>query len=195
MRLFGRAAVRAGLPLRYTEGFNPQVRVLLPLPRPVGMAADDEVLILELASEVAGETILERLAAQVPAGVEIRSGAVLEGRHLPRARSATYELEASGPMASGLPARIDALLSREQVIVERRRADGTPVKEIDIRPYLLELRHEGEHLLMRLGIDPRGTARVEEVLRSLGLGPEPLLQRVRRRATEWVPPLPVAGPA
>ena len=44
LSLFQRACVRAGIDLCYSQGFNPRPKLSLPLPRPVGVESDDELL-------------------------------------------------------------------------------------------------------------------------------------------------------
>ena len=51
VRLLERACVRAGLRLRYSEGFNPHPKLSLPLPRPVGVESDEELLCLWVEQE------------------------------------------------------------------------------------------------------------------------------------------------
>lgn len=48
VRVFERGCARARVPVKYTQGFNPHAKLSLPLPRPVGVASDDELLILRL---------------------------------------------------------------------------------------------------------------------------------------------------
>ena len=52
LRLFRRALARAEVPVRLTQGFNPHPRMSLPLPRPVGMASEAEVLMIETERDV-----------------------------------------------------------------------------------------------------------------------------------------------
>jgi hypothetical protein len=46
LRVLQRACVRAGINLQYSRGFNPRPKMSLPLPRPVGVESDDELLTL-----------------------------------------------------------------------------------------------------------------------------------------------------
>ena len=50
LRLFQRAFNRAGIPIRFSEGFNPRPRISIAMPRPVGVESCDELLVIELAS-------------------------------------------------------------------------------------------------------------------------------------------------
>ena len=40
--------IRAGIEVRYSEGFNPRIKMSLPFPRSVGIEADDELLCVSL---------------------------------------------------------------------------------------------------------------------------------------------------
>ena len=64
-RVLQRACVRAAVPVRYSEGFNPHPRLSLPLPRPVGVESEDELLVVRLCEdrENAAESRAEREAA------------------------------------------------------------------------------------------------------------------------------------
>ena len=62
MRLFRRAVVRAGLPVSYSQGFNPHARISAPLPRPVGMASQAELVMVWMTEPVELDAALERLA-------------------------------------------------------------------------------------------------------------------------------------
>ena len=48
LMVFRRACIRAGIKIQYSQGFNPRPRLSLPLPRPVGVASDDELLCLRV---------------------------------------------------------------------------------------------------------------------------------------------------
>lgn len=72
MRLWERALRRAGLPLRYSQGYHPHPRLSLALPLAVGMTAEAEHLEVEFLSPIPVEVIQERLSPQLPAGLSLR---------------------------------------------------------------------------------------------------------------------------
>lgn len=72
MRLWERALRRAGLPLRYSQGYHPHPRLSLALPLAVGMTAEAEWLEVEFLSPVLTEVVRERLTPQLPAGLSLR---------------------------------------------------------------------------------------------------------------------------
>ena len=70
MRTLQRVFFRAGLPLRYSEGFNPHARISIVLPLSVGTASRCEYLDFWLTEDVPLETIPARLNASMPEGQE-----------------------------------------------------------------------------------------------------------------------------
>ncbi len=66
-----RAVVRSGLPVYYTEGFNPIPKLVFATPLSVGCGGDAEVLDLRMMRTVANAEIMEKLSAVMPNGIEI----------------------------------------------------------------------------------------------------------------------------
>jgi len=172
MRAFERALRRAGLPLLMTEGYNPRPRLSFPLSLGVGTEGSDEVMEFELADWVPASDVRTRLAAQLPPDLELKSleltrpgrrVRVVETRHVVR------------PYASQqADCRIDSkalrdLLDRAEILVTRRRKGR--LKEVNIRPFVMDLRLEGNAILMTFRVGPEGTARPEEILAALGVPP------------------------
>lgn len=193
MRLFARALTRAKLPVRYSEGFNPHPRISLPLPRSVGMATDDDLLVVELTEDVSATDATQRLGGQLPAGLALRGGVLLHDAAVPQPKRVEYLAAFVGDAPADLADRARALLVRTDAIVERRRADGAFVKSIDIRPFIDDLQVREDGVWMRLRLDERGTAKAEEVLRCLSADEMAPAHRIRRIAVEWDPPLPASA--
>ena len=96
LRLFRRALARANVPVRFTEGFNPHPRISLPLPRPVGMASDAEVLVIETVSDIDPDGTLVRLATQTPDDLHMVSVRRRESKAAMQPTSVTYRLDVEG---------------------------------------------------------------------------------------------------
>ncbi len=69
--VFEKALRRTKLPLRFTRGFHPQMRLVFSPPLPVGIASEAELADVFLNEEVEPNKILDRLRAEVPEGLEI----------------------------------------------------------------------------------------------------------------------------
>lgn len=64
-RTFGRVLVRAGLPLWYTKGFNPHIKMVFGMPLPVGCESECEFLDVRLEREMTCDEVKRRLNAEL----------------------------------------------------------------------------------------------------------------------------------
>ena len=71
LRLFQRACRRADLPLVFTEGFNPRPRIKIEPALKLGLESNDLRVEMILSGEVSPKDVEERLASELPDGVEI----------------------------------------------------------------------------------------------------------------------------
>jgi len=71
MRTFGRAARRAGIPIRYSQGFHPQPRLRIAWALPVGVCGEAEWGEMELERRGPLSEIEEGLNRYLPAGLEL----------------------------------------------------------------------------------------------------------------------------
>jgi radical SAM-linked protein len=168
LRLFERALARAGISVRYSEGFNPKPRLRIALPRSVGVASKDELLLVELASEATPDEVLRSLKPEMPPSLELSTVELLDDgdRRLPC--EVWYSLAVDGPLRESLTHAASRLLSQEHVLL-RRSAPGAPSKSVDIRPYISTIEIGHDRVTWSQKITPEGTARPGEVLEQLGL--------------------------
>lgn len=173
MRLFERAAVRAQLPLRWSGGFNPRPRLSLPLPRPVGVAGEDELLVLELeergdATGVDGRQASGEVSARdqqrpshdsqcPPAELccllarlapqlpgDVRLLEARPVRSVPQAELAVYRLIVPDADGEAISRRVAGVLSADTCVVMRQTDAEGGGRTVDIRPYVAELWWAGE---------------------------------------------------
>lgn len=185
MRLFRRALARAGLPVRYSEGFNPHPRLTIALPRPVGVASSAELLVVGLTSEVAPSDAMARLAPQLPVGITLMSAEVLADgdRRLPC--EARYTLIVEPELAPTVSVAIEKFLASDTVLVERTIKKTAYKKTVDIRQYVLAIEINDDRLTWTQSITLTGTARLNELLDALGLPSRDHLHRLHRQVVRY----------
>lgn len=71
MRTLTRAFMRAGLRLKYSEGFNPHPNISIALPLSVGCESNCEIMDFKLTEEREAAEIGGLLSAQLPEGIEV----------------------------------------------------------------------------------------------------------------------------
>ncbi len=185
MRLFERALSRAQLPVRFSEGFNPRPRMSLPLPRPVGVAALADVLVVELREAVDASEALARLRQQMPAGLVLLDAFHLQPERKLHPERVDYEVDLPEGLAPAVRQAVERVLSSDRWIVERTDRRGNPLRSIDIRPLLVEVSVEPGVLRWSCRVPDTGSARPGEWLLAFGLDPAEWLHRVRRTAVAW----------
>ena len=195
LRALELAAVRAQLPLKYSQGFNPHPLVSLPAPRPVGVASRAELLVMALDQPCRAEDVLAGLAAQAPRGIDFHQAEVLRSNRVPRPVRASYVLPLDSADAERVQARLTELRHAPTWPVERRihpkgRRETAAVRTLDVKPMIAEPAVEGGCL--RWSTVPHGDtwARPGDLLRLLGLDERAALAQVVRTAVDYA-----AGPA
>ena len=194
-RVFQRACARASIPVRYSEGFNPHPRLSLPLPRPVGVESEDELLVARLCEAATGPSSADRaeqetammqaLAEQLPEGIEVLSVTLAASNASFQPRSAEYVLPIGIAVDPGLAQRIAGVMAREHCMVERASSDRKAARCIDVRPFLRSIRLEPGKLIVEHTTGEAGSIRVDEILRLLDLRMEDLAGPVRRGHVVW----------
>jgi len=168
LRMLRRALVRAGWPLRYSQGFNPAPRLRVLLPRSVGMASDCQLATVELREVRPVGELEKSLSATLPAGCRLRR-LFAAAQATPQPYRAVYRIE---------------LEPQELVAVAQATQSGGSAPP-GARPYLEELLLEGQVLRVGFRYVEGRTARLTEVLIALGLDPARCVSRVRRVDVAW----------
>jgi radical SAM-linked protein len=178
VRTWERALRRAGVPLAYSEGFNPQAKLQFASALPLGATSREEIVDVMLTDAVETQAFWEQVTAQLPAGLSLvrieeapLKTKALQG--LLRTTEWQADVQTSIPPAE-LSRRVDTLLASETWPSSRQRKGR--VRHYDLRPLVLALRYEGpvsgewQRLAMTLRSEPAATGRPDAVLEALDLG-------------------------
>ena len=185
VRMMTRALARAGLPVAYSQGFNPHVRMALLLPRPVGLATDGDLAVVHLSNPHDPNHIASRLRAQLPEDALLLGVQSLENCRQPALTSVTYELELGAEASVDLPSLIRNFLDSNSVVVQRQDRLGQKKPPLDIRPLVQEIKFENDTLTFLTRFVDDRTATPRDVLSVLSLPWEDLRHRMRRRNIGW----------
>jgi len=172
MRIWERAARRAGLPLAYSSGFHPHPRLQVAAALPVGFAAREEMVDLHMTEPVDPQVARAALARTMPQGLTILQLEEADPAEPPlptRLRGAEYSVTVeTQETAAEIERRVQRLLEAESLPRQRRG------RSYDLRPLVQRLQVKGKQageiaLEMILTARPGATGRPEEVLDALGL--------------------------
>ncbi len=196
-RSWERALRRAGLPVAYSQGFNPQLRIQFASALPVGCSGAAEVADLWLDEPVAPLEFTARVQAQLPAGVRVFDAHEV-ALDLPSLQSQMQQAEyliqvdvTDTPV--DVPAAVVAFLAAPEVTRLRTR-DGKPY---NLRALVDDLQVQATtddgwvQLFARLASRPSATGRPDELLDALGLGDLP--RRIERTRLIFAEPGMTSG--
>lgn len=183
-RTFIRALRRAGLPLVFSQGFNPQPRLSFAAPLAVGIESIGEYLEFDLTSHWDSNELASALNRQLPPELAVRSVQETDPGApflTSRVEAALYIAFFSGPVTE-LASAVQSL--EDAVVLEVERKGKNSSKRVNIKPFIFNLylqKTVGESkLFMFLAAGNQGGARPDEVLKLLPLCNG--LIRVRRLA-------------
>ena len=147
---------RSGLPIWYTEGFNPHPHYPFALALSLGFESSCEILDFNITDDnMSMDEIRDRLNAVMPEGMRIVSVAPQKLKITAIAK-AEYSFELVSADSAKLSADIDTLLGGDSILIEKKTKRG--VKEVDIKPDMEIVSRETDgdsvKIVMRL---PAGT--------------------------------------
>ena len=183
-RTLQRSFRRAGLPLAYSQGFNPHPQLSFATAAATGMSSDCEWFEVQLYEDVSPDAFVSRANAAMPEGMSV-SDAFVEpegfGSLSAKLSAAEYRVTLNFFTAVDeqlLQTTLGDFLSGE-IIIQKRTKSG--VRPVDMRPYILEVSVEqvgdGRAVLHVLGkLQADGGLRVNSVI-------DALLERLDAQAT------------
>ena len=190
MRAFQRALLRAALPVRLTQGFNPRPRIIFPVALEVGIASLDEVAELELTQWLPPDNLKDRLENRLPPGIRILR--VEELPPNPRVRlplRLEYRIHLKEAGISLTAERLSAFLQKDQLPYRRIRPDKPPLERervVDLKPFLASVAVVDGDLDVAVDPSTGGNARPLEVLSLLLERPLEELRGIRVTKTKMI---------
>lgn len=167
MRAMQRALRRSGLPLRYSQGFNPHILLSFAAPLSVGVEGLREVMEVPLAEPVTEIDFLEALNAALPPLMRCLSARLVEDSQpamMALCAAADYlisPLEDARALKDALP----AFLAQPAIQAQRRSKKG--LVAVDLRPLIHSAVATEEGIDVVLALQEKGTCKPELFLSSL----------------------------
>ncbi|HEY0388474.1 MAG TPA: TIGR03936 family radical SAM-associated protein [Gaiellales bacterium] len=171
---------RAGYQVALSRGMRPRPVIALALPRAVGVESEGELADVELTSDPAPAELRERLAPQLPAGLELLGVEPAEGKQAAsRVRAVHYQIEAGAGL--DWDDAVVRYLAADEALVTRtapKKAD----KRVDVRRFCTAVEPTPGGLHAEIELTDAGTARPEEVANAVAatIGATPTITRIVR---------------
>ena len=183
-RFFQRALNRTGLPIAWTQGFNPHPILSFGSALALGWTSEYEILDVKLSAPMGRRRTENAMRAALPVDLPVLEVRMVDDRHpapMALVRASDYEITLSGETAAATLAAAEEFLRRDSVMAVRKTKSGE--REVDIRPMALLLEREGDVLSARLMLTEKDTLKPDLLVRALAeiAGAEVPEMRIHRR--------------
>ncbi len=148
-RTFGRAVIRAGVPIWYTEGFNPKPRLAFSTPLSVGCESDYELLDFRIVRNVDFDRLKDALNGALPAELAV-SDVYVPQRKFTDIAYAVYKIGIAEHEAEQKAGPVRELLSRPEIVVYKRSKSGD--KDTNIAPMIKNFQVTAEERKVQLTV-------------------------------------------
>jgi len=171
---------RAGYQVALSRGMKPRPVIALALPRAVGVESEGELADVQLTSDPDPAELRERLAPQLPAGLDLLAVEPAEGKQAAsRVRAVRYLIETADDLDWDEAAARYADAGEAVVI---RTAPNKPDKRVGVRRFCGHVQPVPAGLEADIELTDAGTARPEEVATAVAatIGATPTITRIVR---------------
>lgn len=158
LRTMQRAIKRSGIPVWYSQGYNPHIYLNFPLALSLGVTSRTEYMDFAVVEECDNDEILDKLNAVMPEGLKIISVSepVYANKEIGFAEyTIKFRSEKSAECMKNL---LDKMMSMDAIEIDKRSKSKGTIK-LDIKPHLniLDQRIENETLVVEIRL-PSGLA-------------------------------------
>ena len=160
---------RSGLPVAYSQGFNPHILITFASALSTGACGKREIMDVTMAEDTDAEEFLTRMNRAMPPEMQLSEARAVDQRHpslMGMVRAAVYDLTIRDEeQGAKLVAAIPEMMSKEQVTAMRKTK--TKLTEVDIKPLILEIHGEGNHIRAALVLNERESCKPQMLLDAL----------------------------
>ena len=134
-RTMQRALKRAGIPVWYTEGFNPHAYIMFPLALSLGVESKCEIMDLGITEDISFDEIKSRLNNVLPEGLKIYSVALQQKKHTEIAFSEYKISLCSECSGTELGEKFNDFMNLDKIEIEKK-TKKKGISLIDIKPFI-----------------------------------------------------------
>ena len=177
-RAVQRGLRRSGLPVAYSNGFNPHILVSFASALSTGAAGLREIMDVKMAQEVTPEEFLTRMNTAMPPEMQLKQARAVDDRYpalMASLRAGMYEIILRDEaLAQVLIPAIGPMMAQPEIQVPRKTKSG--IRDVDMKPPIYALRGEGTKIFATLMLTERESCKpamiIEGLKRAAGLPEE-----------------------
>ena len=167
-RFFQRAVNRTGLPIAWSQGFNPHPVMSFGSALALGWTSDYEVIDIKLSAPMGRKRVEDAVRAALPEDLPVLEVRMIDDRHpapMALVRMSDYEVRLDGANAEKVIAQIPAFLAMDEVMAVRKTKSGE--KRVNIRPMAVSLEAVEGGFNARLMLTEQSTLKPDLLIQTL----------------------------
>jgi radical SAM-linked protein len=147
IQVFSRACRRAGIPVAYSQGFNPKPSMVFGAPAAMGMTSDSEIMDIELNTQMQCDELKATLNANLPSGFRVLDCRLKETKSniMALVKASSYEIKLSYETSySRLKKVVEDIMTSTEVVVPKKTKSGINDTNIRNMIYYIQLKGQDE---------------------------------------------------
>ena len=182
-RFFQRAVNRTGLPIAWSQGFNPHPVMSFGSALALGWTSEYEVIDIKLSAPMGRGRVEAAVKGALPEDLPVLEVRMIDDKHpapMAQVRMSDYRIILDGDSAGRVVEAIPEFLGRDSVMAVKKSKSGE--KEIDIRPLAIALKQTDVGIFCRLMLTEQNTLKPDLLVKALSdiAGFEPPEARIHR---------------
>ena len=160
---------RSGLPVAYSQGYNPHILITFASALSTGACGKREIMDVTMAEDVEAGEFLARMNRAMPPEMQLSEARTIDNHHpslMGALSAAEYDLtirdEAAG---KALADAIPDMMRKDSIPAMRKTK--TKLAEVDIKPLILALSGEGNHIRATLVLTEKESCKPQMLLEAL----------------------------
>ena len=168
-RSIQRGLRRSGLPVAYSQGYNPHILLSFASALSTGACGKREIMDVTMAEEIDPKTFVEEMNKAMPPEMRIIEARIVDHNHpslMGALCAAEYDImildrEVADVMLSSIP----DMMKKEKILAMRKTK--TKLSEVDIKRLILSISCEGTHLHATLVLNEHESCKPQMLLEAL----------------------------
>lgn len=167
-RFLHMALNRTGLPIKYSEGFNPHPQMAFGSALALGWTSEYEILDVKLSAPMGRRRCEECMAKALPTELPVIAVRLVDDRFpaaMAQVYASDYEITLSGDNCAAVIAQIPEFAKRDTVCALKKTKSGE--KEVNIRPLVISAEAEGNVIRARLMLREKDSLKADLYVKTL----------------------------
>ncbi|MDD5686834.1 MAG: TIGR03936 family radical SAM-associated protein [Elusimicrobia bacterium] len=159
---------RANLPVCFSEGFSPQLKIAFGPPLSVGYTSTCEIFDMEMVSRVIPEEVKKSLLLSMPSslGILAVTSVPVAAKSMELSMNvAKYSVKWLTTSENMIPVRIKDFFELKELLVERLTDKNK--REIDVRPLVIDIKNIDGKIEMLVRFGPRKTVKPDMIIQKI----------------------------